>query len=317
MSIPTVALMIYPNINPFHFSIPNMIFKLNIAGKKLFNVKIFSMDGQSVTTDSSMNIVPQGGIELMTDADLVIIPGWDNLNQAPAPLLIDMLKQCYENGTKLVALCYGTYALAYTGLLKHKRAATHWEAEQDFSHRFPDVILDRDALYVEDQGIITSAGTGAALDCCLYLVRSFYGVKTANAVSRLMVIPPHREGGQAQFIEQPVAASTADAQMNALLDQVRKNLTIAYTIEKLAAQTQMNRRTFTRHFKKATGLSFIPWLNNERIKFSCELLETTQMSIEQIAEYSGFNNTVSFRKIFREKYAVSPSQWRKSFGGKS
>ena len=261
-----------------------------------------------------MIIIPDGGIELIKSFDLVIIPGWDDFNHKPEESLIEGLNHAYQKGIKIVGLCYGTYALAYSGLLKNKKAATHWMAEQDFSERFPDIKLDRDALYVEDQRIITSAGTGAALDCCLYLVREMYNAQIANKVSRVMVIPPHREGGQAQFIEQPIANSSQDAQINVLLDFLRKNLAQHHGIETLAEQTHMTRRTFTRHFKKATGMTLVEWLNNERIRYSCELLETTKLSIEKIAELSGFNNTVLFRKNFRQTYGTSPNAWRKAFG---
>jgi transcriptional regulator GlxA family with amidase domain len=204
--------------------------------------------------------------------------------------------------------------LAYAGLLDHKKAATHWMAEQDFSERFPQVQLDNDALYVEDQRIVTSAGTGAALDCCLYLVREIYNARIANKVSRVMVIPPHREGGQAQFIEQPVAESSQDAQINVLLDFLRKNLALQHNIESLAERTHMTRRTFTRHFKKATGMTLVDWLNTERIRLSCELLETTNLSIEKITELSGFNNTVSFRKIFVKNMAPALRHGEKLLG---
>lgn len=314
MAIPVIGLFVYPNINPFHFSIPHIIFNIKVEDKPLFELKIFSIDGQPVKTEQSMIIIPDGGIELIKSFDLVIIPGWDDFNHKPEESLIEGLNQAHQKGIKIVGLCYGTYALAYSGLLKNKKAATHWMAEQDFSERFPDIKLDRDALYVEDQRIITSAGTGAALDCCLYLVREMYNAQIANKVSRVMVIPPHREGGQAQFIEQPIANSSQDAQINVLLDFLRKNLAQHHGIEILAEQTHMTRRTFTRHFKKATGMTLVEWLNNERIRYSCELLETTKLSIEKIAELSGFNNTVLFRKNFRQTYGTSPNAWRKAFG---
>ena len=246
--------------------------------------------------------------------DLIIIPGWDDFNHKPEPILIDSLNWAYKTGIRIVGLCYGTYALAYAGLLDHKKAETHWMAEQDFSTRFPQIQLDRDALYVEDQRIVTSAGTGAALDCCLYLVREIYNAQIANKVSRVMVIPPHREGGQAQFIEQPVAKSSQDAQINLLLDFLRKNLITQHQIESLAERAHMTRRTFTRHFQKVTRMTLVDWLNTERIKLSCELLETTNLPIEKITELSGFNNTVSFRKNFRDKYGTSPQAWKKAFG---
>ena len=301
MAVPKVGLFIYPNINPFNFSIPQIIFNMKIEDQQLFDLKIFSLDGQSVRTEQSMVIFPDGGLELINDMDMIIIPGWDDFDHKPEQRLIDQLIHAYQQGRRVVGLCYGTYALAYAGLLDHKKASTHWIAEHDFSERFPQVHLDRDALYVDEQGIITSAGTGAALDCCLYLVRQIYSAEIANKVSRIMVIPPHREGGQAQFIEQPVAQSSQDAQMNRLLDFLRKNLATQHTIESLAAHTHLTRRTFTRHFKKATGMTLVDWLNTERIRFSAEILEVSNLSIEKITELSGFNNTVSFRKKFREK----------------
>lgn len=314
MSVPVIGLFVYPNIIPFHFSIPHIIFNIKIENETLFELKVFSLDGQAVKTDQSMLIIPDGGIEIMKEVDLVIIPGWDDFDHPPDQILIDALRDVYQTGIKLVGLCYGTYVLAYAGLLDYKKAATHWMAEQDFSQRFPNVRLDHDALYVEDQNLITSAGTGAALDCCLYVIREIYNAHIANKVSRVMVIPPHREGGQAQFIEQPVGQSSQDAQINRLLDFLRKNLSVPHTIDSLAAQTHMTRRTFTRHFKKATGMTLVHWLNTERVRLGCELLETTNLSIEKITELSGFNNTVSFRKNFRKKYATSPHTWRKSFG---
>ena len=313
MAIPQIRILVYPQINPFHFSIPQMIFNIKIEDHALFEVKIFSMDAQPVHSEQSMLIFPDGGLELLEDADVMIIPGWDDVNHQPEPALMTALNRAHQQGIKIVGLCYGTYALAYAGLLDGKKASTHWMGEQDFSERFPHIDLDRDALYVEDQGIITSAGTGAGLDCCLYLVRELYNADIANKVSRIMVIPPHREGGQAQFIQQPVATSTQDAQMNLLLDFLRQNLALPHSIESLAARTHLTRRTFTRHFKKASSMTLVDWLNTERIRFSCTLLETTHLSIEKIAERSGFNNSVSFRKKFRETYGTSPQMWRKTF----
>lgn len=314
MIIPKVGLFIYPNINPFHFSIPHIIFKLDIEEKQLFDLKIFSLDGEPVQIDQSMIILPNGGLELMAEFDIVIIPGWDELDHRPDQSLIDALNKAYKQGRQIVGLCYGTYALAYSGLLDGKKATTHWVAEEDFCQRFPQIHLDCDALYIEEQNIVTSAGTGASLDCCLYLVRKFYNAQIANKVSRIMVIPPHREGGQAQFIEQPVAKTGQDAQINILLDFLRKNLSKKHNIDDLAEQIHMTRRTFTRHFKKATGMTLVEWLNNERIRYSCVLLETTTLPIEKIAELSGFYSTMNFRKKFKEKYETSPNAWRKSFG---
>lgn len=207
--------------------------------------------------------------------------------------------------------------MAYAGLLAHRRAATHWEYEQDFSQRFPDIQLDTNALYVDDGDIITSAGTAAGLDCCLHIVRQRYGSVVANRIARRMVIPPHREGGQAQFIERPLLSSTKDIRINALLDFLKDNLAQNHQLDTLAARAMMSRRTLTRQFHLATGMSIGEWLTVERLQRSHTLLESTSRTVETIAQDVGFASPVSFRQRFKERYRVSPSEWRKTFQGKT
>lgn len=313
-SIPVVALIAYPDFSPFHFAVPYMVFNTVLPEQRLFELKIVSPGGKTLAAERAMTVRPDGGLELTETADILIVPGWHDLGTSPGPELLDALARAHARGAHIVGLCYGAYALAYAGLLDGKRASTHWMAEQDFCVRFPKVKLDMNALYVEEDRLITSAGTGAGLDCCLYIVRAYYGPKIANKVARIMVIPPHREGGQAQFIEQPVAVSTQDAQINRLLDYLRKNLTQQHAIDDLAARTSMSRRTFTRHFSKATGMTLVDWLVNERLQRTRELLETTSLSVERIGELAGFQTPVSFRQHFRNRFQVSPRDWRQTFG---
>ena len=313
MSLPKIALFIYPDIPIFHFSVPQTIFNLDIDGKQLFTVETFSVDGLPVKTEKSILLQVDGGLEVMDGADLIIIPGWDDIETKPDETFMAALKHAHHKGIKISGLCYGAYPLAYAGLLNHKHATTHWAGSREFKEKFPCVMLDKDALYIEDSGIITSAGTGAALDCCLYLVGKMYSSKIANKISRIMVIPTHREGGQAQYIEQPISSLTYDSEINLLLEHLRKNLSQPHTIEDLAQSLNMTRRTFTRHFKNATGMPVITWLNNERLRYVSELLESTEFSIEKIADIAGFNSTVLLRKIFKKKYGTSPNQWRKNF----
>ncbi len=314
---PIVALILYPNFSLFHFSVPHLIFSAILDGHHLFELRIISPSACSVTADHVITIQPEGGLELAETADILIVPGWHDLNERPIPDLVATLTRAHKRGAQVVGLCYGAYVLAYAGLLDGKRASTHWMAEQDFCVRFPLVNLDTNALYVDDDGIITSAGTGAALDCCLYLVRAHYGSKIANKIARNIVIPPHREGGQAQFIEQPVAASTEDSQINQLLDYLRQNLTQQHSIDELAAIVSMSRRTFTRHFHKATGMTLLNWLINERLQRVRELLETTAVPIEHLSELTGFQTPLSLRQHFKKKFQVTPSDWRRSFGLKT
>nr|WP_015061837.1 helix-turn-helix domain-containing protein [Pseudomonas syringae]AFK89114.1 Transcriptional regulator, AraC family [Pseudomonas syringae] len=310
---PVVALILYPDFSPFHFSVPYLVFSAKQPEGPLFDLQIVTSGAHTLRAERALTVHPDGGLELTETADILVVPGWHDLNALPGDDLVAVLLRAHARGAYVVGLCYGAYPLAYAGLLDGKRASTHWMAEQDFSQRFPRINLDMNALYVEEDKLITSAGTGAGLDCCLHLVREYYGARVANKVARTMVIPPHREGGQAQFIEQPVAASTQDAQLNILLDYLRNNLDQTHSIDDLAKRIAMSRRTFTRHFSKATGMTLGDWLVNERLRLTRELLETTSLSIDRIAGTAGFQTPTSFRQHFKKRFQVSPSDWRKTF----
>lgn len=312
--VPVVALIVPPQTSAFHFAVPLMVFSMELADGRLFDLKVIAPGGQPLQAERALTVVPDGGLELTETADILVVPSWHDLDTPPQSDLVEALARAHARGACVVGLCYGAYALAYAGLLDGKRAATHWMGEQDFGKRFPRVKLDMNALYVEEDGLITSAGTGAGLDCCLHIVRKYYGSKVANKVARIMVIPPHREGGQAQFIEQPMAFSTQDAQINRLLDYLRANIAKQHTVGDLAARTSMSRRTFTRHFSKATSMTLVEWLVNERLQRARELLESTSLPVEKISDLVGFQTPVSLRQHFRKRFQVSPRDWRRTFG---
>jgi len=177
------------------------------------------------------------------------------------------------------------------------------------------VHLDNNSLYTTDDRLVTSAGTAAGLDCCLNIVREHCGSTVANRAARRMVVPPYREGGQAQFIERPVPVNTRDEKINELIEYLRRNLDKPHDLDALAGFVNMSRRTFTRHFLKATGITVGEWLNAQRLQRSQELLETTSISIEGVAEMAGFQSPVSFRQSFRARFNVSPREWRRAFRG--
>lgn len=312
-----VAVITFDHFSPFHCAVPCLIFgDTMMPGASLFELRLCAGDATRQSGSAQgFRIDASHGLEGLIGADIVIIPFWRDPAVRPPVALLDALIAARARGARLVGLCLGTYVLAYAGLLEGRRASTHWEYEQDFMSRFPAVQLDTNALYVDDEGLVTSAGTAAGLDCCLYLVRQYYGSAIANKVARRLVIPPYREGGQAQFIEQPVPASTRDTRMNQLLDHLRAHLAEPHTLDTLAAHTLMSRRTFTRRFHQATGLSVGEWLLAERLRRSQELLEVSGHSIERIAELIGFKSATSLRNHFRARFAVSPSEWRRAFGG--
>ncbi|GKX57020.1 AraC family transcriptional regulator [Leminorella grimontii] len=317
MSVPSVAVVATDGFSPFHFSVPCTIFGSILPDQKLYNLLICAQAPGPVRSTMGLTLTAEHGLEALEKADTIVIPFWPHPEEKPAQALLDALIKARDRGTSIVGLCLGTYVLAYAGLLAHRRAATHWEYEQDFCQRFPDVRLDTNALYVNDDGLITSAGTAAGLDCCLYIVRERYGSAIANRIARRMVVPPHREGGQAQFIDRPLPLSTKDVRINTLLAFLRKNLQQPHSLDALAKRVMMSRRTFTRQFNQATGMSVGEWLETERLQRAQELLESANQSIESVAQAVGFQSPISFRQRFKARYRISPSDWRRAFRGKA
>ncbi|ANC40969.1 AraC family transcriptional regulator [Hafnia alvei] len=310
----SVAVVATPGVSPFHFSIPFMIFGRAVE-PDLFNVSICAEEAGPVRSDMGFTIDVPHGLELLRIADIIVIPYWNHPDEKPSERLLIGLRDAWHRGAEIVGLCLGAYVLAYSGLLDDRRAATHWEFEQDFRNRFPCIRLDNNALYTTDERLITSAGTAAGIDCCLNIIREHYGSQAANHAARRMVVPPYREGGQAQFIEHPVPTNTRDEKINELLDYIRSNLARPHDLKALASLVNMSRRTFTRHFLKTTGVTVGVWINVQRLQRSQELLETTSASIESVSELAGFQSPVSFRQSFKARFNVSPSEWRRAFRG--
>lgn len=311
----SVAVVATPGVSPFHFSVPLMLFGQAITEPGLFEVRVCAETPGVVRSSMGFSIDVEHGLEPLRCADIIVIPYWHHPDEKPGQPLLDAICDAWARGAEVVGLCLGAYVLAYAGLLDNRRAATHWEFEQDFRTRFPQVHLDSNSLYTSDERLITSAGTAAGIDCCLNIVRQHYGSSVANHAARRMVVPPYREGGQAQFIEHPVPTNTRDETINTLLDYLRRNLDKPHDLDALARFTSMSRRTFTRHFLKATGVTVGEWLNAQRLQRSQELLETTSASIESVAEIAGFQSPVSFRQSFKARFNVSPSEWRRAFRG--
>ncbi len=315
MSALHVVVIATPGFSPFHFSVPSMVFDKAMPERGLFEVTVCAEQPGTVVSDIGISINVEHGPEQLETADIIIVPFWEHPETRPAPALLDALRRAWQRGAEVAGLCLGAYVLAYAGLLDNRRASTHWEFEQDFARRFPQVRLDSNALYTSDERLITSAGTAAGIDCCLNIVREHYGTALANRVARRMVIPPYREGGQAQFIEHAVPETTRDEQINDLIDYLRRNLDKRHDIDSLAGYAGMSRRTLTRHFIKATGMTVGDWLSAQRLQRSQELLETTDHSIEVVSSLAGYQSPVSFRQSFNARYNVSPSEWRRTFRG--
>lgn len=315
MTTTSVAIVASEGFSTFHFSVPLILFGDSTSSEKRFTRYICAETPGMVWSKEGTAVMADADFSTLARCEIVIVPFWPDVDEKPSPALMEALTTARNNGATLVGLCLGTFALAYAGLLDRHRAATHWEYEKAFVRLFPHVSLDVNVLYTDDDGLITSAGTAAALDCCLYVIRQRFGTRVANQIARRMVTPPHREGGQAQYIEQAVPQNTSDKRINPLLEFLQQNLAQPLSIDALAERAAMSRRTLTRHFKKATGMSVGEWIMTERLRRSQSLLESTQLSIEQVAERSGFQSSITFRQAFREKMGVSPGEWRNTFQG--
>jgi AraC family transcriptional activator FtrA len=259
-----------------------------------------------------MRMVADAGLELLVEAGTIIIPGWKGID-APVPArVLDALREAHARGARLLSICSGAFVLAATGLLDGRRAATHWRYAERLQRKYPRVTVDPAVLYVDEGQILTSAGSAAGLDLCLHLVRRDHGPDIANQVARRLVIPPHRDGGQAQFVERPVARREADP-LSRVMDTMLRRLARPQPIAELAALAAMSERSFMRHFRQATGTSPVHWLIGARVDRARELLESSKLSIHAIAGQCGFGSAITLRHHFRRKLAISPAAYRSRF----
>jgi len=241
-----------------------------------------------------------------------VIPGWRGLETPVPPALIKALRAAHAGGARLMSICSGVAVLAATGLLDGRRATTHWHYTERLAGMFPAVTWAPDVLYVDEGSLLSSAGSAAGLDLCLHLVRRDHGAPAANRIARRLVIPAQREGGQAQYIERPVPRA-AGSRLAPLMDRVRAALGEEWSIARLAGEAALSPRGLHRHWRAATGLAPGEWLLGERLARAKDLLETSRMTIDSIAEQAGFGSAAALRLQFREKLGISPRDWRRQF----
>lgn len=308
-----VVVIAFDRISPFHLSVPCVVFGDPHPLCPPIDFKVCAAEAGMLEVTAGFRVHTQYNLEPVYEAEIIIVPSWRDPHEKPPSALLTSLQMAAARGAKIVGLCLGAYVLAEAGLLEQRQATTHWAYAQDFATRYPHVKLDPAVLYVEDQNMVTSAGTAAGLDCCLYLLRQQFGAEIANHVARRLVIAPYRQGGQAQFIEYPMPAKQAASRLATLLDWVRGHLAEKHTVASVAERALMSRRTFTRQFKQLTGMSFISWLLAERLTYAQHLLASTEKQIDHIAEQAGFGSTESFRVHFRRYFGITPVTWRKQF----
>lgn len=310
-----MAVIAFDGMNPFHLSVPSLVFapRDTVANTPTFDVCICSATDGALSTSAGFDIVPRHPWSTVDTADIVIMPTWhDDCRDAPIDI-IDALRRAHARGARVMGLCLGAFPLAQAGLLNGKSASTHWAYAEKLATLYPRVKVDHDVLYVDEGDVMTSAGVAAGLDCCLHLLRQLCGAEFANRVARQLVIAPHRQGGQAQFIERPLPVSSSDSRFSEVLQWVSNHLDQPHSIDSLANRAAMSRRSFTRHFHQATGMSFKQWLLSQRLAHAQHMLEASTASSEVVAQQAGFGSALSLRQHFRTAFKTTPIAYRKLF----
>jgi transcriptional regulator GlxA family with amidase domain len=311
----SIAVVAYDGISPFHLSVPGLVFgeDRREAGVPRYDVRVCAVSPGMVETSAGYGIKVRHSLDMVRDARTVMVPSWcDPARSAPDGLL-RALRRAHSRGARIVGLCLGAFVLADAGLLDGRRATTHWRWADLFARRFPRVQLDPAVLYVEDGAVLTSAGTAASIDCCLHLLRSDVGAELAARVARRLVMPLHRRGGQAQYIEQPIAEESRTGRLTKAAEWAVAHLDQRPGTDMLADRAAMSRRNFTRRFRDAYGTSVHRWLLEQRVNQARRLLETTDASIERIAAAVGFGTPLALRLNFARRVGTSPTEYRKAF----
>jgi len=252
--------------------------------------------------------------ELLERADTIVIPGWRDADEPPPPAMLELIRAAHRRGARLCSICSGVFVLAAAGVLDGQRATTHWRYADRLAQRYPQIQVQPDHLYVDNGQVITAAGSAAGLDMLLHLVRRDYGAKVGNQVAQRLVVAPHREGGQAQFLPRPMAQGE-QGRLSRLMDWLRSHPGQPHTVASMAERAAMSPRTLQRQFQQATGLGPVEWLIRERVALVKEMLEVPDVPLAQIAERAGFGSEESLRHHFRRLAATTPGAYRRRFSG--
>jgi transcriptional regulator GlxA family with amidase domain len=310
----SVVAVVGARVAAFELGIVCQVFGLDRSDEGLpgYDFAVCGAAPGEVPTTSGFT-VRVAGLDRVAAADLVTVPAWPTLDAPVDPALLEALRAAAGRGARVLSVCSGAFALAAAGLLDGRRAATHWQFADLLARRYPAVRVDRDVLYVADGPILTSAGAAAGIDACLHLVRETHGTRTANELARRMVMPPHRDGGQAQFVDLPVPAAGTGHVLADLLEWMSAHLRDPQPVAALAARAVMSPRTFARSFRAATGTTPHRWQLDQRLRRAEELLESTDLPVDQVAEESGFGAGDTLRHHFTARRGVGPAVYRRTF----
>lgn len=307
-----VVVLAIDGVYPFDLGIPSRVFG---AADGRYEVLTCSVDGGPVRTNSDFSITVEHGPEALRTADTVVIPPFVTtaVTREVPQVLLEALGSV-RPGTRLVSICTGAFVLAAAGLLDGRPATTHWVVADLFREWFPQVALDPDVLFIDDGDVLTSAGAASGLDVCLHIIRKDHGSEVANQVARMCVVPPWRDGGQAQYIQHPVPEATVNGTSTAR-QWALENLHEPMTLADLAEYSHMSLRTFARRFTEEVGMSPGRWLIQQRVDRARHLLEATDLPVDEIAGQVGFAGGTSLREHLHAAIGVAPLAYRRTFRG--
>ncbi|MGW0329127.1 MULTISPECIES: helix-turn-helix domain-containing protein [unclassified Nocardia] len=310
-----VAVVLSDRLAMFEFGVVCEVFGLDRTADGLpgFDFRVCGADPGTPlrSTTPGIAVTPEFGLDQLAKADLVAIPA-SPIDQYDDRVL-EAVRGAADAGATVLTVCSGAFLAGAAGLLDGRKCTTHWRYVDRLAAMFPEATVDPDVLFVDEGNLITSAGTAAGIDACLHLVRREIGTAAANGIARRMVVPPQRDGGQRQFIEQPVPECSSIG-LSTTLAWLTENLAHPHTVDELAARSSMSTRTFARRFAAETGTTPVKWLTTQRVLFAKHLLETTDMALERIADESGFGSGALLRHHFQRQVGIAPTEYRRRFG---
>jgi AraC family transcriptional activator FtrA len=314
MSEHRVAALAYDGLCTFEFGCVVEVFALRRPELDVpwYRFAVCAAERGPLRAAGGVTVTAPHTLRLLDRAQTIIIPGWRDADEAPPPALLAGLRRAHARGARLCSICSGVFVLAAAGLLDGRTVTTHWRYARKLAQRYPAVTVKEEALYVDDGRIVTSAGSAAGLDMMLHLVRCDHGSRVANLVAQRLVVPTHREGGQAQFVPRPVLPDES-GRLARLMDWIRAHPARPHTLASLASRAAMSPRTLQRQFRASTGLSAYDWVIRERVGVAKELLESRRTPLARVAETSGFGSEESLRRHFRRIVKTSPGAYRRQF----
>ncbi|MFF4756035.1 helix-turn-helix domain-containing protein [Streptomyces sp. NPDC002514] len=313
-----VVAVLLDGAHPFELGVVCEVFGIDRSDEGLptYDFAVVSAEGPALQTHvGGLTVSTPYGLERLAEADLIAVPAGNGFaDRTFPPELLDALAAAAERGTRVLSVCSGVFVLGAAGLLDGRRCSVHWRHAHNLALRCPRAIIQPDVLYVDDDPVITSAGTAAGIDACLHIVRKEQGPEIANKIARRMVVPPHRDGGQAQYIERPLPKRPCDT-VGDVLAWMDEHLDEEVTVEQLADRAHMSPRTFARRFQQETGTTPYRWILRQRVLLAQELLERTDETMDAIAARTGFGTAAALRHQFVRTLATTPYAYRRTFRG--